>query len=146
MWRIAILLAVLSLVGSANEDTKTAPLKSVELPDALARVLRDYEKAWEAKDAKGLAELFTTDGFVLGNGAEPTRGREAIEKYYTGQGGPLTLRAFAFATNGDLGYIVGGYTPIAGESDVGKFTLTLRREDDRWFIFSDMDNGNPRRK
>lgn len=146
MWRIAILLAVMPFLGSAHEGTKSVPLESMELPDALGRVLRDYEKAWAAKDAKGLAALFTADGFVLGNGAEPTRGREAIEKYYSGQGGPLTLRAFAFATSGDLAYIVGGYTPIAGEPDVGKFTLTLRREEDRWFIFSDMDNGNPRRK
>lgn len=146
MWRIAVLLTGLSFVGGANDDAKSDALESVELPEELERVLRDYEKSWAAKDAKGLAALFAADGFVLGNGAEPTRGREGIEKYYTGQGGPLTLRAFAFATSGDIGYIVGGYTPVAGERDVGKFTLTLRREDDRWFIFSDMDNGNPRRK
>jgi hypothetical protein len=76
----------------------------------------------------------------------PVRGRAAIEKHYTGQGGPLSLRAFAYATEGATGYILGGFARQKGEADIGKFTLTLRLgEGGRWLIVSDMDNGNARR-
>jgi ketosteroid isomerase-like protein len=122
------------------------PLPGVTLPAALARVLTDYEKAWTAKDAAGLAALFAEDGFVLAGGTPPVRGRAAIERHYTGKGGPLALRALAFSTDGATGYIIGAYGSARGGPDVGKFTLTLRRDDaGRWWIVSDMDNGNSRR-
>ena len=109
-------------------------------------MLTDYESAWSSRDAKALAGLFAADGFVLPNGHPPVRGRAAVERYYTGQGGPLSLRALAFAVDGSVGFILGGFSRQMGEPDVGKFTLTLRKDKDgRWFIFSDMDSGNTRR-
>jgi len=118
---------------------------SVELPPELARVLTDYEAGWKAGDAAALANLFAEDGFVLSNGGPPVKGRAAIQKLYTRNGSPLSLRAFAFATNGDTGYIIGGYSGERGKPDNGKFTLTLRKgADARWLIVSDMDNSNRR--
>lgn len=126
----------------------SAPLASVPLPPDLDRVLRDYESAWQRRDAAALAELFTEDGFVLANGKAPVRGRAAIRAAYAEAGGPLSLRALAYATEGILGHILGAYSLKPGEADLGKFTLTLRRgPDGRWLIFSDMDNPSqpPRR-
>ena len=121
-------------------------LPTVTLPAPLARVLADYEVAWQNKDARGLAALFAEDGFVLSSGSPPLRGRAQIEKHYAGSGGPLALRALAFATEGSLGYIIGGFARQKGELDTGKFTLTLRKSPEgRWLIMSDMDNGNTRR-
>ena len=121
-----------------------AALPSVTLPPALDRVLRDYEKAWQAKDAAGLAALFAEDGFVLASGRPPVRGRDAIRAAYTGAGGPLALRALAYATDGPVGYIIGAFGPVAGE-DRGKFVLTLRRDPaGRWLITADMDSSNQR--
>jgi ketosteroid isomerase-like protein len=118
-------------------------VETVELPRELDRVLTDYETAWSARDAKALAALFAEDGFVLPSGQPPVRGRAAIERYYQGHGGPLFLRAFAYATEGSVGYILGGYTGEEGKEDDGKFTLTLRKDSTgRWWIVSDMDNGN----
>lgn len=120
-----------------------APLPSVPLPPGLDRVLRDYERAWQAKDAGALADLFTEDGFVLALDRPPVRGRAAIKGAYTGAGGPLSLRALAVQIEGDLAVILGAYATHPGGPDAGKFTLTLRRgPEDRWRIFSDMDNGN----
>lgn len=113
---------------------------SHELPSDLARVLRDYERAWQARDAKALAELFSEDGFVLSNGKVAVRGRAAIVEAYSGQGGPLALRAYEHATSGDVGYIIGGYTATAGEEDHGKFVLALRKVDGKWMIAADIDN------
>ena len=131
--------------GPAARAQDASPLPSVELPPALARVLTDYEAAWQARDAAALAALFAEDGFVLSSGAPPVRGRAEIQKRYAGSGGPLVLRALAFSTEGPIGYIVGGFARKKGDPDVGKFTLTLRKgRDDRWLVFSDMDNGNAR--
>jgi ketosteroid isomerase-like protein len=128
------------------EAPKPASLPIVTLPAPLARVLTDYETAWHDRDAAALAALFAEDGFVLSSGSPPVRGRAAIEKHYTGAGGPLSLHAFAFGTEGSQGWIIGGFAHHPGTADDGKFTLTLRKgADGRWLINSDMDNGNIRR-
>ena len=132
--------------GAQPTTAPAPPQPSVQLPPELARVLTDYETAWSSRDAKALALLFAEDGFVLPNGHAPVKGRAEVERYYTGQGGPLSLRAIAFAADGKVGYIIGGYTQSKGEPDVGKFTLTLRKGGNgRWLIVSDMDNSNRRR-
>lgn len=119
-------------------------LASVDLPPELDRVLRDYEKGWSTGDLEGLAALFAPKGMALPNGAVPARGAEEIRKAYaSGAGGPLRLRAMSWDTSGDLAYIIGGYSVAAGEPDLGKFVLVLRRgAEGRWFILSDIDNLN----
>lgn len=130
---------------ATSDVPEPAPQPSVELPPALARVLTDYETAWRNKDENALAELFAPDGFVLSGGTPPVRGREAIEHQYQDAGGPLSLRALAWSTDGDTGYIIGAFSRAKGEKDVGKFTLTLVKDKNgRWLIMSDMDNSNRR--
>src|SRR5258708_17130592 len=124
---------------------KSPPQPRVSLAAPLSRVLTDYEKAWRQKDAAALAQLFAEDGFVLSSGAPMVRGRDAIKRFYTGASGPLSLRAVGFSTEGNVGYIIGGFTDRTGSSDHGKYNLTLRRDPEgRWLIMSDMDNGNSR--
>ncbi len=143
---VAISVMVWTSAVSVERPPAGAQEPSVKLPPALARVLTDYEAAWRTpRDAPGLAALFADDGFVLPNGEPPIHGRAAIQQYYSGTGGPLVLRAFAFATDGAVGYIIGGFARKEGDADVGKFTLTLRKgANGRWLIVSDMDNGNRR--
>lgn len=119
------------------------PLPSIVLPPELDRVLRDYEKAWQAHDAGALAELFTEDGFVMASSRTPVRGRAAIRAAYANSGGQLSLRALAFSTAGDAGFIIGAFGRSPGSADTGKFVLALRRGDGgRWLIMADMDNSN----
>jgi len=107
----------------------------------LDRVLRDYERAWRAKDPLALANLFTEDGFVLADGSPPARGREAIRKAYAGAGGPLWLRALSHFTDGDVGYIIGVFGHEPEGPVAGKFILALsRRGAGPWMIAADMDN------
>lgn len=117
---------------------------SVTLPPELTRVLTDYEAGWKTGNGPALARLFAEDGYVLTDGRPPVKGRAAIEKVYTGSGGPLSLRALSYATQGDVGYIIGGFTRQGGQPDIGKFTLTLRKVNGQWLIVSDMDNSNRR--
>jgi len=141
---LILLMAALPVTGQAQSPPQVERLPSVELPPALDRVLRDYERAWGGGDAAALAALFTDDGFVLQSNRAPIRGRAAIEALYRGQaGGDLRLRALAFATADSVGYIIGAYGYGEAPADRGKFTLTLRRgPDQRWLIASDMDNGS----
>jgi uncharacterized protein (TIGR02246 family) len=156
------LLATLLLGGSAlfspmraqnaaPAAAEAAPLPSITLPPEVDRVLRDYERAWRSGDATAVAALFAEDGYLLQSGRNPIRGRGAIANAYKGQaGGSLRLRAFAYATNDSTGYILGAYGYGEGENvpDMGKFTVTLRRDrGGPWQLYSDMDNGNqPRRQ
>jgi ketosteroid isomerase-like protein len=144
MFRRLMLVFVLAGSPVLAQTTTPGAQPSIELPPELARVLKDYEREWSRKDATALARLFTEDGFVLASGSIPVRGRAAIEKHYAGAGGPLFLRAFAYAAEGNVGYIIGGYTGQADAPDTGKFTLTLRKDGGRWMIMSDMDNSNRR--
>jgi ketosteroid isomerase-like protein len=151
MMHRALLIALLTVAAATTAAAQQAPPPgdepSVELPADLARVLRDYETAWAARDAAALARLFADDGWVLPNGSTPVRGREAIETFYKGHGGPLALRALGYGAEGSVGYIIGGYAGTRGAADVGKFTLTLRKgADGRWLIVSDMDSQNRRRE
>jgi len=131
---------------SSREIQQVAELPSVTLPPDLDRVLRDYERGWRAGDAAALASLFAEDGFVLQGSRPPVRGRAAIQSAYSGNpGSPLRLRALAYATADTVGYIVGAYGYGNDPGDMGKFTLTLRRDPTgRWLIFSDMDNSSRR--
>ncbi|MGQ0714575.1 MAG: YybH family protein [Gemmatimonadaceae bacterium] len=133
-------------LGAQQQADASAPaqLPSVDLPPELARVLTDYEVAW-GKSGADVSQLFTEDGYVLSGGRPAIRGRAAIAAHYGAGGGPLSLRAIAYAAEGSVGYIIGGYTTERGKPDIGKFTLTLRkRPDGRWMIVSDMDNANRR--
>lgn len=140
---LSILAVLLAGPVVAQQPEAGAPLSSVRLPAELDRVLRDYEKAWQARDAAALSELFAEDGFVLAGGRPPVRGRAAIRSAYAGAGGPLALRALAFSIGGDAGYIIGAFGPKAEAPDTGKFVLALKRgPDGRWLIMADMDNSN----
>jgi ketosteroid isomerase-like protein len=147
---LLLLLAstVIGIPGAAQTPSDSAAAKqlpSVELPPDLARVLSDYEAAYR-KTGTAVAELFVDDGFVLTGGRPPIKGRAAIAEFYGRMLGPLALRAVAYAAEGSVGYIIGAYTNERGAPDLGKFTLTLRKErDGRWMIVSDMDSPNRRR-
>ena len=150
--RRATLLACATLLAAAPPLARRAvaqapaaadTLPTVALPPALDRVLRDYERAWRARDPAALAALFTDDGFVLSGGRPPVHGRAAIAAHYAGSGGALHLRAVAYAADDTVGYIIGMYGATATEPPMGKFVLALRRAPGgAWRIAADMDNPN----
>ena len=125
--------------GASSGDSH----ESVPLPGELDRVLRDYEKGWQARDAGALAALFSPDGFILRTGHPPVRGRAAIEEGYRNSGGPLHLRALKYGQADTVAYIIGAYSGGEGQPDSGKFILTLElMPDGLWYITADMDNLN----
>lgn len=141
---LSLLLAACTAGASAQALAAPSSAPSAPLPPDLDRVLRDYERAWSAGDVPALAQLFAPEGMALPNGHLPARGADAIRRAYAQAAGmPLSLRALAHATSGDLAYIVGAYSPAQGQPDFGKFVLVLRRQaQGRWLILADIENTN----
>lgn len=141
-WLVAALLAGGLLPVQAQQTAVPATsLPSVVLPPDLDRVLRDYERAWQARDTEALVSMFVADGFVMQPQRPPVRGQAGLRQAYKEPGGPLRLRALAFARSDSVGYIIGAYRYQDVGDDVGKFILALRRDDgNRWLIAADMDN------
>ena len=117
---------------------------AISLPPAFDRVLRDYEAAWRDGDGPRMAALFTEDGFAVQSGSPIRRGRSAIAGGITKPGGTLQLTAYAYASSGDVAYIVGGYRYPTTVGAGGRFVLALRGSDGRWLIAADLDNSGPR--
>lgn len=126
----------------ATPDTKMTA--TISLPPAFDRVLRDYEAAWRDGDGPRLAALFTEDGFAVQSGSPIRRGAAAIAGGLTKPGGMLQLTAYAYASSGNVGYIVGGYRYPGTVGAGGRFVLALRSgPDGRWLIAADLDNSGP---
>jgi ketosteroid isomerase-like protein len=137
---------VVAAAGVALPQPTADPLPSVTLPPELARVLTDYEKAWRAKDASAMAQLFADDRVVVPNACPPVKGRAKVQECYSGAGGTLFLRATGHAAEAGQGYIIGGFRFTEADGDAGKFVLTLvKGPDARWLIVADMDRPYPRR-
>lgn len=144
MRSLPLLLTIASLgfpLSACSQGSSTAaPLPSVVLPPALDRVLRDYETAWKAADAAGLAQLFADGRVVMTNSGRAVHGREAVRQAYASGGGPLVLRATSYAVDDTVAHIIGAYTMRPGEGDVGTFVLALvRPPGGKWLIAADMD-------
>ena len=54
---VAGLLALLPAIASAQTPAPSVPLPSIALPHELDRVLRDYERAWQAGNAVALVPV-----------------------------------------------------------------------------------------
>jgi ketosteroid isomerase-like protein len=134
-----------SQTGAPQSPADAQTPAAITLPPAFDRVLRDYESAWRDGDGPRLAALFTEDGFAVQSGSPIRRGRAAIAAGITKPGGALQLTAYAHASSGDVGYIVGGYRYPQSVGPGGRFVLALRSgPDGRWLIAADLDNGGPR--
>ena len=107
-------------------------LPTASVPEDLDRLLREFERAWQAQDNKtALAELFTEDG-LFQYGDDWLRGRAAIRMMLLGNGGPLRLRAQAVEVGAAHGHVAGAYGWYRDTTwvDQGRFVLALRRPAD----------------
>jgi hypothetical protein len=134
------------LTAAAQAPSATAQLPSITLPAQLDRVLRDYETAWRASDAAGLANLFVDGRVVMTNSGRAVTGRAAVREVYSRGGGPLFLRAVSYAMDDTVAFIIGGYAVREGENDAGTYVLTLVRPNPgaKWLISADMDRAHRR--
>lgn len=153
LWMVS-LAAALSTAASAQfpkadhhahlrspESAKLAAdplLPAVELPEDLARLLREREKGWN--DEAALARLFTEDSMVLDT-HEPRwiRGRDEVTEYLAGVfAKPHKVTPIAYSIKGSAAHIAGYFTrPLEDGSTryFGHVLLSLEKgADSAWRI------------
>jgi uncharacterized protein (TIGR02246 family) len=121
--------------------------------EAAIRGLVDrWAKAYDAHDAGGLAQLYTSDCVRMPEGAPTTIGRDALEKTYRSEftpswekGAKVTFTTDELVICGDYAFARGtDKISELGQSDYhGKWLATFRREKDgQWKFFWSTYNGN----
>jgi ketosteroid isomerase-like protein len=153
-------IALVALVGGACRPAPgegrpegsgpAAPLAAADLA-AIRATDSAFASAAEAGDAAGLAGKYLPDAHLMPPNAPALRGREAVQKFWSGFTGAYQLRMSVTSDEiegrGDLAYARGHYTLDATPKgkgsppihDEGKFLEILRRQPDgSWGYAVDM--------
>jgi predicted TIM-barrel fold metal-dependent hydrolase len=113
------------LSPASSKLANDPPLPTIELPEDLARLLRDREKGWNDKAA--LARLFTEDSLVLDSRESSwLRGRDEVTEFLAGNfAKPHRVTPFAYSVEGSAGYIAGYFTRIRDDGSTRYFGHVL---------------------
>jgi ketosteroid isomerase-like protein len=135
---LTTLLFLLALGCVSADATSSSERAQVE------QVLRAYEDAYNARDARALAAVHAEDGAYVTAEGDPIRGRAALEQFWAEHAGmDLVLVLEAFDLDSELGWATGTWGS-ASESGPpkhgGRFVLALRREGGEWKIALDINN------
>lgn len=122
--------------------------QSIDLTAEVAAVNETSLKWLEfaaAKDAAGVASLFTSDGVLFSENEEPVVGPAAIEALVAQrfEENPDQVPAFAsdrieVAASGDLAVEFGTWGPEGPDGDYGKYITVYRKVDGVWKVAGDM--------
>ena len=104
-----------------------------------------FRKAFEARDAKAIAELYTEDARVIAPGAEPVAGREAIAAFWTGameNTRSVRLETLSVEAEGNLAYEEGVAHLTANDDSVSatRYVVVWKRIGRRWHLHRDIWN------
>lgn len=126
------------LVWAGSSCASRAPRSEIE------GVLLAYEAAYNAHDARALAQVHCTDGCYAPASRPLIEGHAALEEYWSGVAArDLDLELHSYDTRGDIGWALGSWQFPAKEGARpigGRFLLALRREGGRWRIAVDINN------
>ena len=115
------------------------------------QAIRDISAQWaaldDAKDAAGVAALFTEDATIVWDDRTPVQGREAIERHMStaylenpsGEGGWAPDR-IDMAASGDLAVEHGAWQNPGSE---GRYMTVHKKVDGEWQIVADMSVDTP---
>ena len=116
--------------------------------DGLRAMLGSWQAASDARDAAGLAALYTTDAAMLPPNAEPIRGRAGIRQNFEGDfeaGNDVQLNDTDVFADMSSGYKVGTYTVATPDGQIvddGKYIEVWHRVDGAWQMKYDIFNSN----
>ncbi len=117
-------------------------------PSVLSARTEAFEAALNAKDIDALVMIYTSDARLLPPNGEMTTGRDAARAIFGGMidaGISGDLTSIDAKVSGDMGYDVGTYTLLDGDTvvDTGKFIEIFHRGDDgAWLITNDIWNSD----
>jgi uncharacterized protein (TIGR02246 family) len=141
---VAMALASMSAIVAAQAPSSSATPMQRTVNAQIVKVSDAYSRAILAGDARGLAALFTVDGYLLPPHVPTAKGQAAIQQgYETLFRGPAKITEFALShieaiIQGDLAFSAGTYTQRLLLSDgktvgdTGKSIAILKRVQGEW--------------
>ena len=130
------LCTALLMATNARADEVRAAIESTNA--AIAKLVA-------AKDAAGIANLYTVDAAVIAPGAPIARGSTAIEAFWKGAVGgtkSAKLTTLAVEASGDLAMEEGEATLVdnAGKATSSRYVVVWKRVGDVWKLHRDIWN------
>jgi uncharacterized protein (TIGR02246 family) len=114
---------------------------------ALDTAASGWEKAYNDKNADGIAALYTDDAQLLPPGAAEVSGRDAIRAYFANdidtQWARITIRSTASNIGGDWAWRSGTWSAESDPVVTGKYVEVWRRTKDGWRMQKDIWNMDP---
>jgi ketosteroid isomerase-like protein len=140
--------AAVLVVAMAAFTVSTATVRNQGKTDpVLDKLAREFESAFNAKDAKKIAALYAEDAVVMPPNRPMVKGRAAIaadiQRDWSGGVTNLKLMPFDSAIIGDRGYEAGTSTvSINGKPMSGKYVVIYKRVGNDWLIAYDSFSGD----
>jgi uncharacterized protein (TIGR02246 family) len=134
-----LLSAACAWVVAASPAAGPDPHQAVpDEQDRIHQVAKDWQTAYNAKDAAGVAALYAEDGYYL-SAHVLAHGRQQIQAYFQkgiDAGGHIDeIRVLTIARSCDLAYSVGTYQATnSGQIYRGRIVVVLRKVADRWLM------------
>jgi len=132
----------------AQAEATAPPEQRDRVRDAIDAGNYFFRKAFDARDAQAIAELYTEDGRVIAPGAEPASGRLAIAAFWARtlqQTKGLRLETLAVEPAGDLAVEEGIAHLVAddGSESAARYLVVWKRVGRRWHLHRDIWNTGP---
>jgi len=142
-----------SSAQEGQEKTEAQPTKDRSADDAAIRAnVAAFVKAYNAKDSKAIAALFTPDGQIVDKDGDVNEGREAIARAFAGlfAGSPkkrieVTVDSIRFV-GADIAIEEGSTkeTPAPGEPpEYDRYTVLHVKRDGKWLMAMARDEEGP---
>jgi uncharacterized protein (TIGR02246 family) len=158
MWRFLSLFVCFAAVHAfAQAETEAQPeveatpeAEAPAEPKASVREAVDagnyfFRKAFDARDAQAIAELYTDDARVIAPGAEPAAGRAAIADFWAGvlrDTKTVRLETLSVESDGNLAFEEGvvQLTANDGSASAARYLVVWKRVGRRWHLHRDIWN------
>ena len=138
---LAALILTLPLSAAAQAG-------ATDLRAQITKLDQAWQTAYNAKNAAGLAALYTEDAKVMAPGSATASGRAAIQAFFAEDvkaGATNTLTTGEVLDGGTYAIAIGGYVatgPDGKHLDHGTYTTIYKKVDGGWKIFRDTWNSS----
>jgi uncharacterized protein (TIGR02246 family) len=147
-----LVAGLVTLVGALAGNAQAASTAAAADEAAIRAQSTDWEKAYNAGDAKAVAALYSEDALLLPPGSPGARGRAAILAFFTKDIADSKAAGVVFVLNpktdvgvsGNMGWESGTYTATVKGAVVesGKFLSVSQKKNGKWLYLRDTWNAD----
>ena len=144
----ALAASMLLLAGcqaATAPDSRSAQAAQQDISDMHSALL----KAYNAKDAIGVAAAYTEDAIFMPPNLAPVKSKIAVTDFMRQMLSPpfgsILLNYAETVVSGDYAFSTGYYTVLRADGttlDTGKFVEVLKNESNAWHIYRDIYNSD----